>query len=305
MLVLIALAVAALQWRSPLPIEQSSLRNLTLACAALSGAAIFYRFVRPEERFVAMCIGLMQVLLFSVIGAILSYLLAREGGALWDDSFTAWDHALGLDWLTYVRIVDESRWLTILFRLAYASLVPQVVVLVLVFGFTLRLAELRTLMLAAMISGTVIVALSPLFPAVSNFVRLGLTTADFRNVNPYAGYVHLADLAALRDGSMTMLRLTQMQGIITFPSYHAGLATVTLWGFWRSGFGGLRWAGGPLAVLTLAATPVDGGHYFVDVLAGIAIGMLSIAVAKRAVWWSPALSLKAWPFRRSRAASAQ
>ena len=305
MLLLVGLGVAALQFRSPLAIEQSSLRSLALACAVLSGTAIFYRYVRPEEKFAVMCIGLMQVLLFSVLGAVFSYLLAREGGALWDDRFTAWDHALGFDWLAYVRLVDSHAWMTLLFRYAYVSLIPQVIVLVLVLGFTLRLAALRSTLLAAIVSGSVIVLLSPLFPAVSNFIHLGLTAADFRNVNPHAGYLHLAHFTALRDGSMTMLRLTEMQGIITFPSYHAGLATVTCWGFWRSGVTALRWGGCSLALLTIAATPVDGGHYLVDVLAGVAIGALSVAVARRAVFWAPGLSLRALPFRRSRAASAQ
>ncbi len=31
-----------------------------------------------------MCVSLSQVILFSAAGSILSYLLAREGGALWD-----------------------------------------------------------------------------------------------------------------------------------------------------------------------------------------------------------------------------
>ena len=304
LLLLLGLAVAALQWRSPLPIEQASLRNLLLACATLSGAAIFYRRVRPQEQFAVMCIGLMHVLLFSVLGAILSYLLARESGALWDDRFAAWDHALGFDWLGYVRLVDSLPSLALLFRLSYVSLVPQVIALVCVLGFTLRLAELRSTLLAAIVSGSTIVLLSPLFPAVSNFVHLGLDAADFRSVNPHAGYLHLAHFTALRDGTMASLRLTEMQGIITFPSYHAGLATVTCWGFWRSGIGSMRAIGCPVALLTIAATPVDGGHYFVDVIAGVAIGILSIAVASRAVTWSPRPFVTAWPSRRSRAASA-
>ena len=50
-----------------------------------------------------------------------------------------------------------------------------------------------------------------------------------------------------------------MQGIITFPSYHAGLSLVTLWGFWASRMAWLRWPGMLLAALTIVATPVDGG----------------------------------------------
>ena len=146
--------------------------------------------------------------------------------------------------------------------------------------------------------------LSPLFPAVSSYVHLGLTPADLRNVDVYPGYSQLADFNALRNGTMTALRLDQMQGIIAFPSYHAGLSTVMLWGFWIGRVAWLRWPGMLLAMLTIVATPVDGGHYFVDVFAGLAIAVASIAFAARAVAWTPAWPrLTASPFRRSHAVS--
>ena len=116
----------------------------------------------------------------------------------------------------------------------------------------------------------------------------------------------MADLKALRDGTFAELRLSSMQGIITFPSYHAGLSLVSLWGFWASRMAWLRWPGMTLAALTIAATPVDGGHYLVDVLAGVAIAAVSVAAAVRAVRWTPALPrFTASPSRHSHAASAR
>lgn len=303
---LLCLGVLIAQIASPMPVAAWSLQTLAIACCALSGAAYFYRNVRERENFAVMCIALMQVLLFSALGSILSYLLTRNSGPLWDSTFTAWDRALGLDWLVFVRAVDQHGWLVTALRLAYASLIPQIVMLVLVLGFTGRLEKLRGVMLGAILCGTVCVLASPFFPAVSNYVALGLTSADFRHVDPWAGYIHLADFNGLRDGTMGILDLAKMQGIITFPSYHAGLSAVTLWGFWTSGVRWLKWTGPIVALGTIVATPVDGGHYFVDVLAGIAIAVVSIVVACRAVRWTPARPrLTASPFRRSHAASGQ
>lgn len=301
----LGLAVSLLQWRTPLPIAADSLTALVIACATLGSVAWFYRNVRRHEPFATMCIALMQILLFSALGAVLSYLVARSNGQLWDDTFTRWDHALGLDWLTFVRWVDAHPWSVVPLRLAYASLIPQIMVLVLVLGFTARLAQLRAVTLAAILCGMVVVGLSGLFPAVSNFAHLGLTSADFDHIKPWAGMVHLPHYNALRDGTMEVIHLRQMQGIITFPSYHAGLSTVTLWGFWLTRIGVVRWPGMAVAIMTIIATPVDGGHYFVDVFAGMVIALASIAIANRAVRWTPALPrLTASPFRHSRAASA-
>ncbi len=303
---LLALGVFVAEMLAPMPVAARSLQTLAIACAALGGAAYFYRNIRQRENFAVMCVALMQVLLFSALGSILSYLLARNGGTLWDSTFVAWDRALGLDWLGFVRAVDQHGWLVTALRLAYASLIPQIIVLVLVLGFTGRLEKLRGVMLGAILCGTICVLASPLFPAVSNYVAMGLTAEDFRHVDPWAGYIHLDDFNALRDGSMSVLDLSKMQGIITFPSYHAGLSAVTLWGFWTSGVRWLKWTGPIVALGTIVATPVDGGHYFVDVLAGIAIAVVSIAIAVRAVRWAPASPrLKASPSRHSHAASGQ
>ena len=302
----LALAVGALQLRAPLPIAPGTLAALVTACAVLGGTAVFYRRVRRQENFAVICIGLSQVLLFSAIGSILSYMLAREGGALWDARLENWDRAIGFDWLAYVRLIDAQGWLVAPVRWAYASLVSQVIVLVLALGFSNQLATLRRMLLAGMLGGTITILLSALFPAVGHYVHDGLTVADFQHINPWAGYVHQADFNALRNGTMTVLHMDRMQGIITFPSYHAGLATVTLWGFWSSRIAWLKWPGAAVAVGTLLATPVDGGHYLVDVLAGMAAGMVAIALAGPAIRWRPAGRwVRSWPFRRSRAAFVQ
>jgi hypothetical protein len=305
LLALLGAADLVLELHSPLPIDATSMAPLAVACTALSAAAFFYARVRRRDEFVMMCIGLMQVLLFSALGILLSYLLARSGGALWDDRFMAWDRALGLDWLGYVRFVDSDPWLAAVLGASYASLIPQVIILVLALGFTARLDQLRSFILAGIVCGTATILLSPLFPAVSCYVHLALTRADFHNIDPAAGYSELRDFAALRNGTMGILRLPQMQGIIAFPSYHAGLAAVTLWAFWSSRIGWLRWPGAALAAATIVSAPVNGGHYFVDVIAGLALAACSIAAARRLVCWSTGRQrFRALPFRRSREAFA-
>ncbi|WP_162888045.1 phosphatase PAP2 family protein [Sphingomonas mesophila] len=302
-LLLLALAVALCQLVDPLPIELASMMTLVVACGALGLAALFYRKVRPRENFAVMCVALAQVILFTAFGIILSYLLARNGGALWDERLAEWDRAIGFDWLAFVHFFDRSAVAVAWLKLAYASLIPQVIALVLVLGFTNRLAELRTVMLAAIVAGTVTVLLSSLFPAVGNYVHLGLSARDFAFVDPFAGDVHMRDFNALRDGSAQVMVLGQMEGIITFPSYHAGLSVVALWGFWASRMAWVRWPGMLVAASTIVATPVDGGHYLVDIIAGGAIAVLALMWARRAVCWAPALT--AWPSRHLHEASAR
>lgn len=306
--VLIALILAAVgcaELSRPLTVDPRGFLNLGIALIALASAAIFYRTVRRRENFSVMCIALAQVLLFSALGEILSYLLARNGGPLWDSTFTAWDKSLGFDWHSTVRWVDAHPLVAAPLAVAYASLIPQVIVLILALGFAGRLKELRTFMLAAMICGAITILLSPLFPALNQFAYDHIVPASFPRLNVADGYRELRDLQALRSGSITILRLRDLQGIIAFPSYHAGLAAITLWGFWKSGIKWVGWPGALLAMTTIVSTPVDGGHYLVDVLAGLALAACSLVLAQRAIFWRFPALLRASPFRRSRAAFAR
>ncbi len=287
LLAMLVILLAVLHPLTSFRVTPASFGTVLTTCALLGGASLFYRHIRRRHNFAIMFTALPQVLLFSAMGSVLSYQVAGFGGALWDTRFAAWDAALGFDWLGFVRWVDGQALLVPVLRLAYASLVPQIIALVLILGFTGRLLPLRIVIFAAMLCGVITVLLSPLFPAYSNYVHLGLTGGDFARLDPWAGYVHMQHLTALRGGEPLLLNLHTMQGIITFPSYHSGLAAVTLWGFLQIE---QRWLGWPLALvsmLTIVATPVDGGHYLVDVIAGGVLAMFSVAVAKRAVRWCP------------------
>ena len=299
-------AVTAMEIARPMAIEMRSLAGLALACMVLSAAAAFYTRVRVDERFSACCLGLAQALLFSAVGSILSYLLARTTMPLCDSALGAWDGALGLDWVGYAHFVDTHAWLVPIYRVAYASLIPQTIVIILALGFTGKIDQLRKFILAAILSGTVSVLLAGAFPAIGTFAHFGLKPSDFTHVWQSTGLADLRDFLAVRSGSMTILDLRRMQGIIIFPSYHAALALVAGWAFWKSGLAWLRWPGVLLALVTIVATPVEGGHYFIDVIVGLAIAAASIAGASRLVFVRvPMPLIRAWPSRRSRAAFAR
>ncbi len=106
-----------------------------------------------------------------------------------------------------------------------------------------KLREMRVVICAAILSGVVVVLLSGLTPAASNYVYLNLSLRDFPNLHPAAAFAHHADFSGLRDGSLRLIDLASMEGIITFPSYHAALGATFIWGFVRVGRAG--WIGRP------------------------------------------------------------
>jgi membrane-associated phospholipid phosphatase len=144
-------------------------------------------------------------------------------------------------------------------------------------GMTGRFVRLQQFVMAAVLTVSVSVAISAALPAIGTYQELGLPadTGTFRA----SGYlVQLDILPFVRDGTLRLLDLSHLGGIITFPSVHAAIAALAIWGLW-----GVWWLR-PLALILnggmLLATPLVGGHYFVDVLAGVGLAALSIAAAK-------------------------
>lgn len=305
LIALISLSILLLEWRQPLPVALDSTGPFLTACAPLALAAIFYSYFRPRENLALMSRALLQVMLFSALGCVLQYLLAREGGAMWDERLAGLDRTLGLDWLGYIRWVDAHPSIARMLSWAYAAMIPELIAALLILGLSRQHDALRMTILAGMLCGTITIALSPLFPSVSSYVFLGIKQAEFGNLSVVPGYLQFADLDALRKGSLHVIRLPELQGIIAFPSYHAGLATVNAWGFRNASNFWLRSGGLIAAAATIASAPVHGGHYFVDIIAGVAIASCCIVAAKRLAYLRvPRRPLRAWPFRRSREAFA-
>lgn len=271
-----------------------SVRSLIAPCgfALLLGLiAHYYTRHRPDPKISAMVTGLQVMMLFSAAGASLSYMIAARGGAMWDRQLMLWDHAVGLDWLGWMHWVNDHPLFALTINLAYRMLIPQMIVLILILGLSGRLAALRVVMQAAMIAGLTIILLSGLLPSAGTYTYYDLNPADYPNLHPAAAFLHMADLTGLRDGTLRLLTLDRMEGIITFPSYHGALAVIFCWGFSRASIAPVRYAGMTIALLTLIATPVDGGHYFSDVIAGVLIAAISLAVAHRTIHMTVRLRL--------------
>ena len=246
------------------------------ACAMLAG---YYRIYRAETKLAdgLDCMG--QVMAFMIAGVLLSYLASTLNFPEQDAAFYALDRSLGLDWLAYLKAVDARPWLGTILGLAYASILPQIIILVIVLAFSGRGEAARVMVLAMMLAALISIAISAVLPAVAMFVHLGLTPADYPNLNPGAAFVHVADIKALRSGAPFLVDLSRTEGIITFPSYHAAIALLMLLAGWAHPW--LRWPFLVLNLLMIASTPIDGGHYFVDVFAGLAIALLCHVAARR------------------------
>ena len=260
----------------------------TVTGLLLMGAAYYYRARRNDLNLASALESTAQLAIFAAVAAPLSYLAASASLPLQDATFDAIDRAVGLNWKELLAAMWRWPELYEFMRVIYMSLTVQMTAVVLLLGFTGRLPWLRVYMLAFIFATLATIALSALLPAEGVWLHYGL------NANPAAmpiSHTSWPVFLGLRDGSYRLLMAVGSEGIITFPSLHAALAVILIAAFWP--VRAARWIGVGVNSLMLAATPIDGAHYFVDVLAGVAIAILCLVGARVLVWRLIAIPLVA------------
>lgn len=241
-------------------------------CAAVL-LSIVYTSFRPDRRIAELATACAQVIAFTAAGATLSYLTVTAKFPLVDRQLAAADALLGLNWLAFFEWVEARPTIKEVLTIAYHSCMPQVAVLLLWLSACGRFERIREFVWLFVTSLLVIIPISWIFPAASAWV--------YFDVVGRADAYHLADFNALRNGEMTRISLTQVNGLITFPSFHAALAIILIYA--SRGVKVLFPAFLVLNLLMLAATPTVGGHYFIDIIAGACV-VLCLACLRQLRW---------------------
>jgi hypothetical protein len=273
----VAVVVLAAPFGSNFYIEVKTFAAPIGACLALAAAAGFYRHWRPDPKLASGLESTAQVIAFAAVGAPLSYLAAAANLPLRDHAFDAIDRALGLDWMALLSWMNEQSTLYAVLRPIYLSLTLQMTIAVLCLAFSGRLLWLRIYTLTFIIAALATIALSVVLPAAGVWPYHGLTAAVSPHIMP-AVDTSWPVFYGLRDGSFRALVAIGSEGIITFPSLHAALAVILIAALWPMPV--LRWVTLGLNTVMLAATPIDGSHYFIDVFAGVAVAIFSLVAAR-------------------------
>jgi membrane-associated phospholipid phosphatase len=248
-------------------------------CAAAAALGYLYTAVRPDERLAALCWGAAYLIAYTLVASILSYLGTSLNFPLLDGLFAHADAVVGFDWMAALALSDRYYAVGRFIRAIYFTSLYQIIAVFLILAATRQTGRLAGFLALFTATGLATVVLSCVFPAVGAFVYHDPPQALRDAVGHDAGLWHLHHFEALRSGAMRVINPAAIEGLVTFPSFHAALAAITAWAFWQT-----RFVAYPALILniavTLAAMPV-GGHYFVDIVAGLAIAAISIAVVEK------------------------
>ncbi|MGU3541078.1 phosphatase PAP2 family protein [Methylobacterium sp. A54F] len=275
---LVALLIAAdLAWLSlaRITVAPLGLAVLTGTVSLLLGASLFWSLVKPEPILRAMALSSAFLLAFTGAVGVLHELAATLALPLADPSLARIEAALGFDWVGYLGWLEDHPHLGWILALAYHSSGPQIGVVVIALSATRRFARLWAYLQLFAVLLTVVVAIAALVPAVGPYAYYRPGALPPEGIETVGALWHLDALARLRNGTMPVIALSEMRGLVTFPSFHVCLAIITAWALAPIPLLG------PVAIalnLTVAiATLSAGGHYLPDLIAGALLALGALA----------------------------
>ncbi|HEV7912004.1 MAG TPA: phosphatase PAP2 family protein [Methylocella sp.] len=148
------------------------------------------------------------------------------------------------------------------------SLGPEMLILIFALELLGHHNQARAFLRWFMASAIATVIIGILIPAAGAFVYYHLPVAST------TGYV--AQWAELRNGTLRSINPFDNQGLVVFPSFHTSLAVLCACAAWPLRI--LRYPLLALNLLIILSSPAMGGHYFIDIIAGIFLAALTISL---------------------------
>lgn len=178
------------------------------------------------------------------------------------DVLVRFDEAIGFHWPGAYHWVTAHHGLHMILKYAYWSAFAQLFLV----PFSLAVVRRQDDMAEFL-------AISIPFPAESAFLYYGITDPGTAST--------VRDFTLLRSAAMPAINPYDVQGLVSMPSFHTMMAIFFAYAVRHVGF--VFPAAIALNAVMVASTITVGGHYLVDVLAGIVCGVAVISVVRSAL----------------------
>jgi membrane-associated phospholipid phosphatase len=259
-----------------LRIDFSSNPVLMAVAVIYAAAAFFYLRIRGDRQISDMLVVVAQLFLTLLLGLLLTYAASAVALPYCDAQLQAIDLWFGFHRPSYRNAIDSIPSLGAILDAAYLSIQPQTALVPLVLLLVRQLPRLQCFVLTLGVSLIATTLVAAFIPAVDAAIYVDLAPRGVAALEP-GTYTHVRTLEGLRSGGMSVIRLDDLEGLITFPSFHTTNAILFVWALWPVRY--LRTLILALNALMIASTPTAGSHYFIDIVGGTGVAVLAIATA--------------------------
>jgi hypothetical protein len=207
-----------------------------------------------------------DLIAYALVLGTFSYIAAASPWPLIHPVLAQIDRALHFDWLAYYHFIKNHPPLAALLTLAYDGMIAEIGLVTLALFLLNDLPRLRIVLDGFALCALITIILSAIFPAVEALAYFNIYPMIPKGQGFVTGIDRVDAFLALHYATTTTIPIIDAKGIVCFPSFHTACAVISVVGAFSRRW--LRWPVLAWSILLIAATPVDGGHYLTDVIAG-------------------------------------
>ncbi|HSZ10780.1 MAG TPA: phosphatase PAP2 family protein [Rhizomicrobium sp.] len=262
-----------------IPVDWPAYIKLGGVSAAFVLGGMFYAYIRKDERLTAMLFGAAFLTAFSNAASVLNYLLLTVAGKRIDGTLAQIDRMIGVDWPAMIAWAGDHRAINMVLFTVYACVLPEVALLLPLLGWRSSTEKIYSFCFAIVLATVVTMGFWTFFPSFGAMVVYDLPHALLAHTPLQLDKNYANDLLRLLANGPGFITPKDLKGLIGFPSFHAVLALLVTW--YARDLKYVRWPIIALNSLVLIATPFQGGHHVIDVVAGFAVAALAIIAADK------------------------
>jgi len=237
---------------------------LAIRCTPAVGCGKGWRIARDLAEYV----GLFGA--SAMVGAVASYPDAACTTGMADPLLVHADQMLHFNWVALYLLTSHHPALQLLGTVAYQSIYAIPAALLVQFAWSGKRAEAHRFLVAFWLAATMTLLLFRWLPAAGPLAELWKGPAPYM---PQSALYQAHLIPLLQGHRLHIVDLDALHGLVSAPSFHA--ASGVLFILFARKMRRLRVPLIGLSLLMLAATPIEGTHYLIDIIAGGLVALLA------------------------------
>lgn len=276
-IVLLLVATILRDLTAPSRVMWSGFAPVIAATFALVGLGVFIRLRRnmPEVSAFAVSFGIFTG--FSAVISIFVFQMFPFDRPTIDPVLMALDARLGYDWASFLRLLAEWPEFGQLLGWVYHWSLPKLVVVIVALAMLRRERALHRFLWVGVAGLTVTVVIWQVLPSLGPST-LHSIPAEASKIGLVVNADYAARMMAYAVEGVPEIRPDLLMGVIAFPSFHMFMACM---GFWFARGTVVFPVVAVVCLLMIPATLAHGGHHLVDLIAGMVLFSVLVAVVSR------------------------
>lgn len=211
--------------------------------------------------------------------SLMTFVAGTSQRAFFDGPLAYADQILlpGFDWPEAMLSFSRSGLPVRIANWVYESIAWQPQLLIVALALMSSHRRVWRFLLSWITTLCIVVGVFALYPVLGAYDHFGIAAGKVPAMLDPTPWNQPLLLEGLRNGTLRLISLGTLDGIVNFPSFHAGAAVLLAYGFWSIRI--MRWPFVALNALMFASAVPIGGHYVIDLFAGVIAAAAGIAAA--------------------------